>query len=70
MPPEYFGRRQIRKWVKQEPPGGVYAFLFLETAVSTSGKFFSAQSHTDLKIGWRLLPSFVTEYSTRSGISG
>ncbi len=39
-------------------------------AISTSGKFLVAQLQTDLKMGWRLRPSFVTEYSTRGGIVG
>jgi len=39
-------------------------------ALSTSGKFFSAQLHTDMKIGCRLRPILVTEYSTRAGSAG
>src|SRR5262249_56210105 len=44
--------------------------LYRARAFSMSGKFSPAQSQTDLKIGWRLRPSVVTEYSTRGGISG
>src|SRR5712691_6834445 len=47
----------------------IHAFWCRATAFSTSRKFFSAQLHTDLKIGWRVRPSFVTEYSTRGGMS-
>src|SRR5262249_43256031 len=43
-------------------------FLYRDAALSISMKFLSAQLQTDWKMGWRLRPSFVTEYSTRGGI--